>query len=450
MSRGVFMGSILIDVYDKKNNLFKAEIEEVLYYELLKLDIVLNEIEAAKAAAVLKRSALAGYIKNTKYYSKNKEKLLINDLNFEKNNALLKRAIDETAGIIALYKDAPVDFYYTECCGGGISNSEDILGVKINYLRKVFCQYCSEKYNEKVVNIEDMLRKVNKSYSYKEKAGNIIRDVLRDETGRIISLNVLGKIMSGEEFAKLLELNSSRAYFLEKSISIKTIGKGSGLGICLEGAENMAKEGKSFEDIINYYYTGIEFSKLNEDEISTSLSGRKIVIDPGHGGEDNGNEVNGIFEKDVNLIIAENLKEKLKKIKADVILTRDCDRELSLIERVKIINSERPDFYISIHQNSFVMPTVNGVEVYCYLNDNEADKLGEIICSNMSRDLDTVKRGVRFADYYLLRESKVSGVLIECMYMSGDKDKLKYKDKNYLTIADSIYKSICIFYNVEP
>ncbi|MCX7883840.1 MAG: N-acetylmuramoyl-L-alanine amidase [Caloramator sp.] len=444
------MGNILIDVYDKNNNLFKAEIEEVLYYELLKLDIVFSEIEAAKAVAVLKRSELSRYIKNTKYYSKNEEMLLIDDLNFQKNNSLLKRAIDETSGIIALYKDIPVDFYYTECCGGGISNSEDVLGKKINYLRKVFCQYCSKKYNEKIVNIEEIQKKLSRKYSYKEETGNIIRDVLRDETGRIISLNVLGKIMSGEEFTKLLELNSSRAYFLEKSISIKTIGKGSGLGICLEGANNMAKQGKKFEDIVNYYYTGIEFSKLNQDEISGSLSGRKIVIDPGHGGEDNGNEINGIFEKDINLIIAENLKEKLKKIKADVILTRDCDKELSLIERVKIINIERPDFYISIHQNSFVMPTVNGVEVYCYLNDNEAKKLGEIICSSISKDLDTVKRGVRFADYYILRESKVSGVLIECMYMSGDKDKLKYKYKNYLTIADSIYKSICLFYNVEP
>ncbi|SKA76325.1 SpoIID/LytB domain protein [Caloramator quimbayensis] len=444
------MGNILIDVYDKNNNLIKAGIEEVLYNELLKLNFSFSEIEALKAAAVLKRSALSGYIKNSRYYLKNKEAILIDDLNYEKNNALLKKAIDETAGIIALYKDTPVDFYYTECCGGGTANSEDVLGVKINYLRKILCRFCSEKYSEKIIDIEEIAKKTNKIQSYKGEIGNLIGDVNRDETGRITSVNVLGKILSGEEFAKLFELKSSKAYFLVKSILIKTIGKGTGLGMCLEGAENMAKEGKSFKDIINYYYTGTELSKLNEDEISSSLSGRKIVIDPGHGGEDKGNEINGIFEKDVNLIIAENLKGMLEKIRADIVLTRDCDKEVSLIERVKIINSERPDFYISIHQNSFVMPGVNGVEIYCYLNDGEAYKLGEIICSNIGKDLDTVKRGVRFADFYLLRESKVSGVLIECMYMSGDKDKLKYKDKNYLTIADSIYKSICSFYNVEP
>ena len=69
--------------------------------------------------------------------------------------------------------------------------------------------------------------------------------------------------MTGEEFAKLFEINSNRIYFLEDSVVFKIIGEGSGLGICLDGANKLAQDGLGFKDIINYYYTGVEFETLD-------------------------------------------------------------------------------------------------------------------------------------------------------------------------------------------
>lgn len=446
------MSNILIDVICE-NNIIKMDIEKVLLYMLSKLDIdyLSLEIEVLKAVAVLKRSFLSGYIKNFKYSYKDNKHLVIDDLNFKVENELLKRAVEETEGIIVIYKNSTVDLYYTECCGGATSNSEDVLGYKINYLRKILCHYCSENYSKKIVNMENIAKKLGKNISYSEGIGSIVKDVVRDDTGRIISANVLGNDMNSQDFVKLFEIEGSRAYFLEQSIAVKVIGKGLGLGICLEGAYNMAKMGYGYKDIINYYYTGVEYEKLCYDDILNTLKERKIIIDPGHGGLDKGNEINGILEKDVNFIISKHLKDLLEKKSANVILTRYDDEDVPLSERVKIINNERPDFYISIHQNSFFSKGINGVEVYCYSeNDYDSKHLGALICSSISKNLDTINRGVKFGNYYLLREAKLNGVLVECMYMSGDKDSMKYIDENYLTIAKCIYESICTFYNIEP
>jgi len=77
-------------------------------------------------------------------------------------------------------------------------------------------------------------------------------------------------------------------------------------------------------------------------------------------------------------------------------------------------------------------------------------KLGKIILENISNIAGIKNRGVRTGDYYILRECKRSGILIECMYMSGDKDKLKYNEETYLLIAEAIYKSLCQYYEIEP
>lgn len=159
------MSNILIDVICE-NNIIKMDIENVLLYMLSKLDIdyLSLEIEVLKAVAVLKRSFLSGYIKNFKYSYKDNKHLVIDDLNFKVENELLKRAVEETEGIIAIYKNSTVDLYYTECCGGATSNSEDVLGYKINYLRKILCHYCSENYSKKIVNMENIAKKAWEKY----------------------------------------------------------------------------------------------------------------------------------------------------------------------------------------------------------------------------------------------------------------------------------------------
>jgi len=87
---------------------------------------------------------------------------------------------------------------------------------------------------------------------------------------------------------------------------------------------------------------------------------RTVVIDPGHGGKDPGAIASGVKEKDVTLEIAMMLRDKIRKDhpEVNVILTRDKDVAVDLIERTRIANRNEADLFISIHCNA--MPAGNG------------------------------------------------------------------------------------------
>lgn len=452
------MDKIFLKVYSSlKDKACNMEIDDVIYYKLISLADLSpdNGIEVIKALIVLLRSQLMKEIRNSKYSAPSNKNIIVRD-DIEKNiddkkRYLIKEALNQTRDIIAINGDKALDLYYTKCCGGGTANSEDILGYRINYLRKVLCRYCSQDYTEKLVSVKDFAKKLNiLDISQNEEMRSTIKDVERDATGRIISINFMGQRMTGESFANFFGVPSNRIYFIEDSIVFKTIGRGMGLGICLDGGDMLSKQGKNFKDIINYYYTGVKFETIDKISLKTRINGKKIIIDPGHGGNDYGNKIDDIYEKDINLYIAHQLKKRLKDIGGDILMTRDDDIEISMGDRVEFINNERPEFFISIHQNSFVLPGVNGVEAYCYDKDDDAIELGGKITENIGNMLQVKNRGVRTGDYFILRECKISGVLVECMYMTGDKDRNKYKDENYRIIADAIFKSLCQFYEVEP
>ncbi|GEM_PF-1735653 len=452
------MEQIFLNIYSqRRKESCKMGLDDVVYYRLAALDIWDMDYspEVIKSLAVLERSRIMKEVKNSKYAVISKRSIELDEscaenIGDEIKNSI-KRAIAETKGMVAISGEKTVELFYTRCCGGGTANSEDILGYRINYLRKVLCKHCSQEYIDNTIPIGEFARKLNiREISHKEEVAGVIREVERDETGRILSVNFMGQKMSGEEFANFFNTPSNRIYFVEDSIVFRSVGRGMGLGMCLEGAEKIANQGGNFKDIIKYYYTGVDFDFIDESNLCSMIIGKKIALDPGHGGDDLGNISGEIYEKNANLKITEVLRDMLKGIGADVILTRNDDINIPMSDRVGVINNFRPEIFISIHQNSFMFPGVNGVEVYCYDGDNEAMKLGKIILENISNIAGIKNRGVRTGDYYILRECKRSGILIECMYMSGDKDKLRYNEGTYLLIAEAIYKSLCQYYEIEP
>ncbi|CCJ33165.1 N-acetylmuramoyl-L-alanine amidase [Caloramator australicus] len=426
-------------------------LEEAALYLFAKIkELYEYERETLKALAVLIRSKIARNIRNLEGC---KEDLSLNKGEFDKLDDKLKNklieAIKETAGIIAKYNGRIVDLYYTKNCSGATANSEDVLGYHIGYLRRVFCDLCRAKKDEVEVEVKRIMELFNlSSSSYKEKVEGLIEEVERDDMGRIKKLKFMNKDLSGKDFVEGLNLKSNRLYFLQKSIGVKEIGEGLGLGVCLDGADAMAKMGKNYEDILKYYYTGIELFKLNKDYILNNFNDKKILIDPGHGGDDTGN-ISDIAEKDINLKVSLYLKEYLEKKSCSVVMTRDKDEYLSLQKRVDIINKERPNFFISIHMNHFYNDTVNGSEAYCYKDDEEAIELSNLILKNLNKDLNLKNRGVRVGDYFILRESKVSGIILECLYMTGREDRAILNEEGYKKIGDCIYKALCEFYGIN-
>jgi N-acetylmuramoyl-L-alanine amidase len=179
----------------------------------------------------------------------------------------------------------------------------------------------------------------------------------------------------------------------------------------------------------------IKENNLIEEKI---LKGKRIVIDPGHGGKDVGAiGQSGTLEKDVTLTLATNLQRELEnKTGATVILTRDKDVTLSLKDRLELAKSKNADLFISIHFDAFTSNEVNGITTYY---NNEADRsLAALIHRHLfKQDMGTRDRGVSFGDFFVLRENTKPSILLELGYISNAEDEQRIKSQTYQTQAST-------------
>ncbi len=115
------------------------------------------------------------------------------------------------------------------------------------------------------------------------------------------------------------------------------------------------------------YYVGNKLTiRVKRQPINLSLEHLTIAIDAGHGGENMGatGVSSKVLEKNYTILIAKQLQLALMKRKANVIMTRDKDTTLSMIERIQILKDCLPDLLISIHLNSASYDTIRGVSTY--------------------------------------------------------------------------------------
>lgn len=148
------------------------------------------------------------------------------------------------------------------------------------------------------------------------------------------------------------------------------------------------------------------------------LHNKIILIDPGHGGIDNGaTGSSGSLEKDLTLRTGQLLYEKLRAAGANPILTRKTDSYLSLASRLNMSQYQNIDAFVSIHYDSIEDQTVTGTTSYFYYPSQRylAFRLHQgIKAETLLKD-----RGVRFGDYHVLRESDQNASLIELGYLSN-------------------------------
>lgn len=89
-----------------------------------------------------------------------------------------------------------------------------------------------------------------------------------------------------------------------------------------------------------------------------------VVIDPGHGGDDEGCAREGVQEKEINLKIAVLVRDKLGEMGYRVIMAREDDTYIAKEKRVELANNYPADIYVSIHQNISEEESVNGIETW--------------------------------------------------------------------------------------
>lgn len=182
----------------------------------------------------------------------------------------------------------------------------------------------------------------------------------------------------------------------------------------------------------------------------------KIVIDAGHGGKDPGAiGPNGLQEKDVNLAVAITAAAILQNAGIKTKLTRDRDIFVELQDRCQIANSFGADYFVSIHCNSFTSPTAHGIETYCYKFGGKGEALAKAIQNELIAVTALTSRGVKAANFAVLRETKMPAVLVEMAFISNpEEEKLlastEFQDKCALAIAKGIGKVLNIQVNLIP
>ena len=187
----------------------------------------------------------------------------------------------------------------------------------------------------------------------------------------------------------------------------------------------------------------LSISIVSASQIKVPKSIYTIVIDAGHGGRDDGcSGTNGTKESVLNLAISRTLKSYLETLGIRVVMTRSDSNGLydsnatnfkqsDMEKRIQIINNANPDMVISIHQNSYADNTQCGAQAFYQENDERSKAFAESVQTQLVSHLDNARAEANFGDYYLLKESNVSAVLIECGYLTNPQEESKLNTVEY-------------------
>lgn len=236
------------------------------------------EIETLKAQAVILRTNILAESRKEEKNIQNLKKQEVPLLsaykekwgeNYDANCKNLFKAVSETKGMYLQREDEPIRVSYFRLSNGNTRSGEECLGVDFAVFGTKECKkdLLNEKFIQKTKIVgkrfaEKISHIVGKEVSYEYlKASDITYDY--DSTGYVLGVKLGDIKLGGEVLREALGLPSSdfSITYEEKNVLFETKGMGSGIGFCQYGANEMAKEGKDFIELLNYFFTNIAISK---------------------------------------------------------------------------------------------------------------------------------------------------------------------------------------------
>lgn len=166
-----------------------------------------------------------------------------------------------------------------------------------------------------------------------------------------------------------------------------------------------------------------------------------IMLDYGHGGKDPGAVYKGRKEADDVLRLGQAVAKKLRLVGINIKETRTTDTFLSLEERSKYERKIRPHYFISFHRNAFKPEHASGVETFVYLNNNEQSGNVAAEIQNRLVGIGFKNRGVKKANFHVLRETYAPAVLLEVGFIDNSGDN-KIFDSRFDDIVEAIAEGI--------
>lgn len=176
----------------------------------------------------------------------------------------------------------------------------------------------------------------------------------------------------------------------------------------------------------------------------------KIMLDPGHGGEDPGavSDYSGIKEKDLNLDIAFKVKALLEEYGYEVVMTRETDtlqypegtpgytpkRREDLNNRRKLMDASDAELIVSIHMNKFGQTKYFGAQTFYPVKSNESKKLAECIQNRIREIVDSNNmrepQGTK-EELIILKNNQKTICIVECGFLSNEQEEKLIQDNEY-------------------
>lgn len=237
-----------------------------------------NEVEVLKAESIMVRTEIYRCMGdemtidntdlNLQYLSDKDMKNLWGD-SYTANYNLIVDCISATSGKLINCNGQLIEPMYHEVSAGKTRLASQVFAgtnADYSYLTSVACEHdieAKDYLSIKTFTYDDFIKAFTGKYKdiniSKENPGESVQIVSKCSADYILKIQVGNVLMTGEEFAQTLELNSS-CFGIEtanNSVKITTKGKGNGLGVSLYSADYMAKNGSTYEDILNKFYSNI-------------------------------------------------------------------------------------------------------------------------------------------------------------------------------------------------
>lgn len=181
---------------------------------------------------------------------------------YEKYYEKIKQAVEATKDLVMKYNGEVISSYYFAMSNGSTEDVALVFGENKDYLKSV-----DSKWDEKVKNFESTKTFDKESFCTALKIDCLkieIKDIQRSSSGRVNSITINNQTFKGTEVRTLLNLRSTDFDIsIDDLVTLTTKGYGHGVGMSQYGANEMAKEGFTYEQILKHYYQDVDITKLN-------------------------------------------------------------------------------------------------------------------------------------------------------------------------------------------
>ncbi|MFS0783825.1 stage II sporulation protein D [Bacillus sp. 1P06AnD] len=241
----------------------KFELEALKAQALTARTYIMNK-KVKGAAASLKGADVTDTISDQVYKSNDELRKSWMD-KYDANIKKVAKAVLATKGEIITYEQQPITAFFFSTSNGYTENAEAYWKNATPYLKSVASPWDKESpkfASTKVMTAAEFEKKLGIKMKNGADMGNIIG---RTPGKRVASVDFGGKVLSGKTIRERLDLRSTDFTWKRKgsNIIISTKGYGHGVGMSQYGADGMAKEGKSYKDIVHYYYKGIQIASAD-------------------------------------------------------------------------------------------------------------------------------------------------------------------------------------------